>query len=795
MVVEGGRMEKKSATLLVGVDAGLSSRELLTWTLMKLAQTGDHVIVVHVLSSPPANSAPKHKQEHIYDYHLTRPFDANIFDVYESFCRLKQVDLQVKVSHGSAVRKVLTAEASLYKATKLIIGKSKQKAFGSSKSLATYCAKNLPCTCSVLVVDNGTVIFEKVGTQSLQGTGARIRTLNSIKQLVRGALPNDGLDDPCSVAGRHSDAAIIPSAHICYPAGQGIIPIEMDAFKSCLPLKPVCMFCTSNTSTVDDEEKDAQEQEARNSESYSSCDSFRTVSSRSCRISQKEEDIEISSDKPKEIEDAQCGRASQRQNSPPGWPLLKRAITANKIPSPRAVDREMTVVEWALQLPDRRGHVTGNLPSKTEISQEGCNNMSELQAPNGVTLREESCIEVESPSTTENESIEENSLIQRLRHLCKKRTCKQFTYQELKSATSGFSADKLIGKGGWSNVYRGTLLDGQSVAVKLLKASPETEEELLMEVEITTTLQHQHIISLIGYCVEEQKYLLVYNLLLRGSLEENLYGGNERPLVPWNKRLKVAIGVAEALTYLHDGCPRPIIHRDVKSSNILLSEDYEPQLSDFGLAKWASTTSAYITCSDVVGTFGYLAPEYFRYGKVNQKTDVYSFGVVLLELITGRKPINSNNPKGQESLVMWARPLLGDGVMEELVDPHLEDSYDVKEMKRMIIGAALCVRQASQLRPRMSRILKILRGETDDLSYWSKRRLLMSKDMDETVEDDYGANYGGSDIQTHLTLAMLWVDDDIASVSSPDQSVDLLHQNKTLEDYFRDRYSRSSSFD
>lgn len=297
-----------------------------------------------------------------------------------------------------------------------------------------------------------------------------------------------------------------------------------------------------------------------------------------------------------------------------------------------------------------------------------------------------------------------------------------------------------------------------------------------------------------GYCVEETKYFLVYNLLVRGNLEENLHGGKDKPLVPWSERMKVAIGIAEALKYLHDDCPRPIIHRDVKSSNILLSEDFEPQLSDFGLAKWASTTSAYITCSDVVGTFGYLAPEYFMYGKVNEKTDMYSFGVVLLELISGRKPINSNNPKGHESLVMWARPLMAEGAMEELVDPLLEYSYDKNEMKRMIHSATLCVRKASQLRPRMSRILKILRGEVDDLNYWPKRQLSMSKDMDELVEDEYGSNHGGSDIQTHLSLAMLGVDDDIASVSSPEQSEELLHASRSLEDYFRGRFSRSSSF-
>jgi serine/threonine protein kinase len=129
--------------------------------------------------------------------------------------------------------------------------------------------------------------------------------------------------------------------------------------------------------------------------------------------------------------------------------------------------------------------------------------------------------------------------------------------------------------------------------------------------------------------------------------------GGEKKLLAWEVRYKVAVGMCKALEYLHDGIPQPVIHMDVKASNILLSHDFQPQLSDFGLAKWAPKRPMYIHCNDVVGTFGYLAPEYFMYGRVNDKTDVYSFGVVLLELITGRKPIDTTRPKGEENLVIW----------------------------------------------------------------------------------------------------------------------------------------------
>eukprot|EP01018_Ginkgo_biloba_P019472 Gb_00853 [translate_table: standard] len=781
MTVETKRKGKQKNTLLVGVKLGASSREVLTWALVKIARRGDHVIVVHILSSATDPEVCT-KEQHNPNHHLASTFDAYTFDVYESFCRLKQVDLQVKVSHSASVKKVLVEEAKLYNATKVIVGSSRHNALGSPNALASYCVKRLPSSCSVLLVDNGKVVFEKDGTQSLTGTNSsRVGPLNASQQSVR-KIPYDHLEKHFWNARNPSDTVVASSPFNRHPRGQGNIPVEMEVLKSCLPLKPVCLFCTSNVRTLGVEEMEDHEHEARYSDSASSCDSFRTVSSNPCHVSQREQ-TGISYVTRKEDGEATSDHVSQKAESPSGWPLLNCAIALNKIPSPRSAARELSVVEWALQLPDRRALMTAEVPLKTDITQE-------------------------------DESREEqHSLTQRLKHLCKSKTCKEFTYQELESATSGFSADTLIGKGGWSRVYRGDLPDGQSVAVKQLNCSPKAEQELLMEVEITTALQNKHVISLIGYCVEQQKHLLVYNYLCRGSLEDNLHGGKCKSMLPWTERLKVAVGVAEALHYLHEVCSRPVIHRDVKSSNILLSEGFEPQLSDFGLAKWASTTSSHITCSDVVGTFGYLAPEYFTYGKINEKTDVYSFGVVLLELITGRQPIYTTNPKGQESLVMWAKPLLADGSIKELADPLLEDAYDTNEMQRMILGAALCVRQASQFRPRMSQamdilgltlvyvmsyfmqILKLLRGEGDDLTYWAKTQLAMSKDIDELAEDEYGAISRSRDLQTHLTLAMLGVDDDVASVSSPDQSGDLLHANKSFEDYLCGRYSRSSSFD
>ncbi|KAI7725874.1 hypothetical protein M8C21_010942 [Ambrosia artemisiifolia] len=191
----------------------------------------------------------------------------------------------------------------------------------------------------------------------------------------------------------------------------------------------------------------------------------------------------------------------------------------------------------------------------------------------------------------------------------------------------------MIGKGGSSRVYKGRLPDGKEIAVKILKSTEDVLKEFVLEIEIINALHHQNIISLFGFCFEDINLLLVYDFLSRGSLEDNLHGNKKDFAFRWNERYKVAVGIAEALIYQHNSC--------------------DPTLSDFGLAVWAATTSAQITYTDVAGNFGYLALEYFMYGKVTDKIDVYAFGVVLLELLSGRKPISIEYPKGEESLVIW----------------------------------------------------------------------------------------------------------------------------------------------
>ncbi|KAF8377079.1 hypothetical protein HHK36_030452 [Tetracentron sinense] len=456
-----------------------------------------------------------------------------------------------------------------------------------------------------------------------------------------------------------------------------------------------------------------------------------------------------------------------------GWPILYREILPKRQASERSSVRKITVVQWEMQLPGRNSSDTVDTDQKQSCCIEDEDHCSNLNGDSGAIVP----IGADAASKSLPKELEDL-------HEKYSSTCRLFGYQELLSATSNFMPENLVGKGGSSQVYRGCLPDGKELAVKILKPSEDVLKEFILEIEIIRALHHKNIISLSGFCFEDSNLLLVYDFLSRGSLEENLHG-NKKDKVEfgWGERYRVAVGVAEALDYLHNGSAQPVIHRDVKSSNILLSHDFEPQLSDFGLAIWASTSSSHITCTDVAGTFGYLAPEYFMYGKVNEKIDVYAFGVVLLELLSGRKPISSDYPKGQESLVMWAKPILNGGKVFQLLDPSLGSNYDRDQMEKMVLAASFCIRRAPRSRPQMSLILKLLQGDPE-ITKWAKLQVCASEEFDVLGDEAFLP----SNIQSHLTLALLDVEDDSLSISSIEQSV-------SLEDYLKGRWSRSSSFE
>ncbi|XP_042434066.1 proline-rich receptor-like protein kinase PERK1 isoform X2 [Zingiber officinale] len=297
-----------------------------------------------------------------------------------------------------------------------------------------------------------------------------------------------------------------------------------------------------------------------------------------------------------------------------------------------------------------------------------------------------------------------------------------FTYEELAIATNGFSDANLLGQGGFGYVHRGVLSNGEEVAVKQLKTgSGQGEREFQAEVEIISRVHHKHLVSLVGYCIAGGERLLVYEYVPNNTLEFHLHGRG-RPTMEWSTRLKIALGSAKGLAYLHEDCHPKIIHRDIKSSNILLDYKFVAKVADFGLAKFASDNNTHVS-TRVMGTFGYLAPEYASSGKLTDKSDVFSFGVMLLELITGRRPVDQSQTYMDESMVDWARPLLTqaleDGNYDDaLVDPKLGMNYNSDEMARMIACAAACVRHSARRRPRMSQVVRALEGDVslDDLN-------------------------------------------------------------------------------
>lgn len=333
-----------------------------------------------------------------------------------------------------------------------------------------------------------------------------------------------------------------------------------------------------------------------------------------------------------------------------------------------------------------------------------------------------------------------------------KPTWRTFSCEELAAATDNFSADNLIGKGGHAEVFKGCLSDGEIVAVKRITKKDKNEENrvgnFLSELGIIAHINHPNAAKLIGFGTDGGLHL-VLEFSPIGSLASVLHGQSE--CLSWDIRLKVALGVSEGLHYLHCKCQRRIIHRDITASNILLTETYEPQISDFGLAKWLPDKWIHHVVYPIEGTFGYMAPEYFMHGIVNEKTDVFAFGVLLLELITGCRAVDSC----RQSLVMWAKPLLEKNSVKDIADPRLEGSYDVTEMKRAMWTALACIHYLPTLRPNMYRVVQLLRGEEEgeielrEKCGGGRTVLLEACDMDE-----YSSSTYLNDLDRHKQLAM-----------------------------------------
>ncbi|XP_027100409.1 probable serine/threonine-protein kinase PBL28 isoform X2 [Coffea eugenioides] len=290
-----------------------------------------------------------------------------------------------------------------------------------------------------------------------------------------------------------------------------------------------------------------------------------------------------------------------------------------------------------------------------------------------------------------------------------------FTLKEMEEATHSFSEQNLLGKGGFGRVYKGTLRSGEIVAIKKMDLpsfkAAEGEREFRVEVDILSRLDHPNLVSLIGYCADGKHRFLVYEYMPRGNLQDHLNGIGELKM-DWPLRLKVALGAARGLAYLHSSSAVgiPIVHRDFKSTNILLDNNFEAKISDFGLAKLMPEGQETCVTARVLGTFGYFDPEYTLTGKLTLQSDVYAFGVVLLELLTGRRAVDLNQGPNDQNLVLQVRHILNDKKrLRKIIDPDMSrNSYTMESIAMFASLASRCVRIDSTERPSMIECVKEL---------------------------------------------------------------------------------------
>ncbi|KAH6786037.1 hypothetical protein C2S51_038492 [Perilla frutescens var. frutescens] len=303
---------------------------------------------------------------------------------------------------------------------------------------------------------------------------------------------------------------------------------------------------------------------------------------------------------------------------------------------------------------------------------------------------------------------------------------KWYSLRELQTATNQFSDENVIGEGGYGVVYRGVLHDGSVVAIKnLSNKRGHAEKEFKVEVEAIGKVRHKNLVGLIGYCAEGTERLLVYEYIDNGNLDQWLHGdvGPVSPLT-WEVRIKIAIGAARGLAYLHEGLEPKVVHRDVKSSNILLDRKWNAKVSDFGLAKLLGSEESHVT-TRVMGTFGYVSPDYASTGMLNERNDVYSFGVLLMEIMTGRSPVDYSRPPGEMNLVDWFKGMISSHRGEELVDPLIGVPPPSRALKRVLLVCLRCIDIDSNKRPKMGQIVHML--EADEFSYRAGPRFIREK--------------------------------------------------------------------
>ncbi|XP_026404503.1 cysteine-rich receptor-like protein kinase 10 isoform X3 [Papaver somniferum] len=318
-------------------------------------------------------------------------------------------------------------------------------------------------------------------------------------------------------------------------------------------------------------------------------------------------------------------------------------------------------------------------------------------------------------------------------YLCSRRTTKEterideiygiqsvesfrFHISTIRAATNNFSNANKLGEGGFGSVYKGTLADAQEIAVKRLsRKSGQGEAEFKNEVVLLVRLQHKNLVRLLGFCLDAEERLLIYNFMPNSSLDRIIFDSVKRTCLDWGKRYNIIGGIARGVLYLHEDSRLKIIHRDLKASNILLDVDMNPKVSDFGMARLFAVDQTQAMTTRIVGTYGYMAPEYAMHGQFSDKSDVFSFGVLVLEILSGKKNNSFNESEVSGDLVSHAWRHWKKGTALDLLDSVLKDSYSESEVMRCIHIGLLCVQENAADRPTMASIVLMLNNYSTSL--------------------------------------------------------------------------------
>ncbi|KAG6543140.1 hypothetical protein Mapa_015389 [Marchantia paleacea] len=677
--------------ILVAVKMTEQGGELIHWALTQAARTGDTLTVMHVTelwAAAQTSAAAEHcdaVKEEFLDTLSALVLSSRVHSTVPA-----KVTVTVEVVEGANVGKAIVNEARQMKATMVVLGKCESQMPLSPKrmtELGRLCVRSLSSYCYVVVVRKGKMLVCRPGTAKADMRQSLRVLLESERDSLNDLLQVERMSDEEFQDESARSSSVCSSLYEKFGVADGADSPSTTA---------TTLYSRANSMV--------SEKSFDRSSSFSSNDSPNSVLDRFAKLQLQQDKASGAGGKAhldQFLADAACMRSDRSSSSVSFSGSLDDSSPDPPPSSSSEIEPEPVVPQFHLS-----GECCKSGPLEAVSEEDGCADAEAAEpevAKFSPPCLARTCSELKYELTEDGLLSLQKDLEEQMPSI------RRFAYQELKEATNDFSTENLVGTGMASSVYKAQLQDGSWAAVKRLEDKTCVgEKEFMMEIMmLICTHHHPNLVTLVGFCAEGTRRLLVYEYLVRGNLEQNLYGESSRSVLSWAQRQNAAVGAANGLAYLHHFKPRPIIHRDVKSQNILLREDFEAQVSDFGLARWYSDGSADASTNSVAGTFGYMAPECFMYGNFDEKTDVFSFGVVLLELISGRKPIDRRYPESQQSLVQWARLLQRKREMHKLVDPRLTD-INPHQFKRMMYTAFLCIEISPDERPSMDRVVKLL---------------------------------------------------------------------------------------